>query len=282
MITGVSLFFSCGQGGDFASKYYLDGKREEKEYRVLLSLSYVTLKHAMIQQYQKKAVQTGNLIEVYEYARPIFRGLTSRFPRSSGVRTPKPRTMQSAMRTRSRIRRLVNSNPTMDKFLTLTFADNVQDVAHANYLFKLFRQKLERYIGRKFKYLGVVEFQERGAIHYHLIMDIPFIEWQILSDIWGNGRINVQRIKKPNRAGVYMAKTTGYMVKGLADTRLFGKRMYFYSYTTLDKVVEFLDFLCDNKNRFVTAVDRCKTVLFRRNFFIEGHGLIKYKLYAIS
>lgn len=233
----------------------------------------------MIQNYQKKAVITGNFVEVYEYARPIFRGLQSRFPRSSGVRTPKPRSMQSAMRTRSRIRRLVNSNPTMDKFLTLTFAENITDVASANYLFKLFRQKLERHLGRKFKYLGVIEFQKRGAVHYHLIMDIPFIEWPILSEMWGNGRIQIERIRKPNRAGIYMAKTTNYIAKGLQDTRLFGKRVYFYAYATLDKFLEIMDFSCNNKNRFLDVVDSCKKVLFRRNVFIEGHGLIKYTLY---
>lgn len=232
----------------------------------------------MVTQYQKKAVRTGNLVEVYEYARPIYRGLESRFPRPTGApRVPKPRTYQSAMRTRKRIRHLVNANPAMDKFLTLTFADNVQDVKSANYEFKLFRQKLERYLGRKFKYLGVIEFQKRGAVHYHLIMDIPFIDWKILSHMWGHGRIKIEKIRKPNRAGLYMAKTTKYITKGLQDTRLYGKRVYFYSHTTLDKVVEFIQ--NGVSNGYALLVDECSKVLFERRFFIEGHGLIKYTLY---
>lgn len=232
----------------------------------------------MITQYQKKAVQTGKFVEVYEYARPIYRGLESRLgTKSGGVRTPKPRTFQSAMRTRKRIRHLVNGNPTMDKFLTLTFAENVTDVATANYQFKLFRQKLERYIGRKFKYLGVIEFQTRGAVHYHLMMDIPYIEWQVLSKMWGHGRIQIERIRKPNRAGIYMAKTTEYITKGLQDVRLYGKRVYFYSHTTLDKVLEFLD--TKVSSGYSVLVETCTTVLFERRFFIEGHGLIKYTLY---
>jgi len=92
----------------------------------------------MITQYQKRAFQCGKTLEIYEYARPIFRGLSSRPPRVERDFIPKPRTSQSTMRTRKKIRQLVNSNATMDKFLTLTFAENVTDIKEANYQFNLF------------------------------------------------------------------------------------------------------------------------------------------------
>jgi len=228
-------------------------------------------------QYQKKAVQSGKMVELYEYARPIFRGLKSRLGGGGGDREPKARTMQSAMRTRKNIRQHVNCNPTMDKFLTLTFAENVVDVETANYEFKKFRQKLERHIGRKFKYLGVIEFQKRGAVHYHLMMDIPFIEWQKLSEIWGQGRIQIERIRKPNRAGVYMAKTTGYLMKGVEDLRLYGRKIFFYSYTLLDKITEWTDNFI---KEFQDLVDTCKILVYEKRFFVVGHGMIKYSLYA--
>lgn len=231
----------------------------------------------MIQTYQKKAIQSGKMVEVYEYARPIFRGLKSRLGRGVGDRVPKPRTTQSALRTRKHIRQLVNSNPTMDKFLTLTFAENVCDIETANYEFKKFRQKLERYLGRKFKYLGVIEFQKRGAVHYHLMMDVPFIEWRKLSEIWGHGRIQIERIRKPNRAGIYMAKTTGYLMKGVEDVRLFGRKIFFYSYKLLDKITEWTDNFI---KEFAGLVDTCKNLIFEKRFFVEGHGMIKYSLYA--
>lgn len=231
----------------------------------------------MIHEYQKKAVVCGNQTEVYEYARPIFRGLQSRIGVYRGSdRVPKPRTTESTLRTRKKIRQLVNSNPTMDKFLTLTFAENVTDIRTANYEFKKFRQKLERHLGRAFKYLGVIEFQERGAVHYHLMMDIPFIEWQELSELWGKGRIKIERIRKANRAGLYMAKTTNYLLKGATDTRLFGKKVFFYSYNLLAKARELLENISSG---FAGAVEQCSRVLFKRMFFIEGHGLIKYTLY---
>lgn len=236
----------------------------------------------MITQYQKKAVVCGNQVEVYEYARPIFRGLESRLgSRARGARSlvPKPRTSQSTMRTRKKIRQLVNSNPTMDKFLTLTFAENVKDIRTANYEFKKFRQRLERYLGRSFKYLGVIEFQERGAVHYHLMLDIPFIDWQELSALWGQGRIKIEKIRKANRAGLYMAKTTNYLLKAGSDTRLYGKKVFFYAYNVLDKALEKLENISDG---FAELVGQCSRVLFKRAFFIEGHGLIKYTLYDIS
>jgi len=195
----------------------------------------------MITQYQKRAFQCGKTLEIYEYARPIFRGLSSRPPRVERDFIPKPRTSQSTMRTRKKIRQLVNSNATMDKFLTLTFAENVTDIKEANYQFKLFRQKLVRYLGRDFKYLGVIEFQKRGAVHYHLILDIPFIKWDVLSALWGYGRIKIELIRKSNRAGLYMAKTTNYLTKSGEDTRLYGKKVFFYSYRLLDKAIEVLD-----------------------------------------
>jgi len=231
-------------------------------------------------KYTKKAIQCGSMIEVYEYSAPIFRGLQSRLAGTGGrVRTPKPRTSQSTMRTRKKIRQLVNSNPTMNKFLTLTFAENVTDIATANYEFKKFRQKLQRHLGRDFKYLGVIEFQKRGAVHYHLMLDIPFIDWKTLSNLWGQGRIQIEKIKKPNRAGLYMAKTTGYLVKGAEDTRLYGKRVFFYAINMLDKAIEMVNTLGVGFIEFAAMVDRCKTEIYRKVFYIEGHGLMYYTLY---
>ncbi len=230
-----------------------------------------------MEQYTKKAIQSGNLVEVYEYAQPIFRGLQSRLRGpGGGERIPKPRTTQSTMRTRKKIRQLVNANPTMDKFLTLTFAENVTDIPTANYQFKLFRQKLQRFLGRKFKYLGVIEFQERGAVHYHLMLDIPYISGDKLRELWPVGRHNIQRIRKPNRAGLYMAKTTGYLCKAGEDVRLYGKKVFFYAIEMLDKAIEMVNTV---NSGFVAMVERCKTVVYKSMFFIEGHGLIRYTLY---
>jgi len=230
----------------------------------------------MVTSYTQKLIKCGEISEMYQYSKEVFRGLESRIYGARGKNLePKPRTAQSALRTRKKIRQLVNSNPTLDKFLTLTFAENVQDIKLANYEFKKFRQKLEYELGRKFKYLGVIEFQKRGAIHYHLMLDIPFIKWQKLSEIWGNGRIQIERIKKPNRAGFYMAKTTGYLMKNTEDTRLFGKKVFFYATKIMEKAVEkiYKFFTIDN-------IPPKLIEIFSRRFFAQGLGMVKYTLFA--
>ena len=56
-------------------------------------------------------------------------------------------------------------------FITLTFAENVRDLDEANRKFHIYVTQIrKRFPG--FKYLGVPEFQERGAVHYHLMTNI--------------------------------------------------------------------------------------------------------------
>jgi len=65
---------------------------------------------------------------------------------------------------------LVNSDQWIS-FITLTFKENLTDLTIAN---KKFNEAMKR-IRRKFpdfKYLGVPEFQKRGAVHYHLMTNI--------------------------------------------------------------------------------------------------------------
>lgn len=61
-------------------------------------------------------------------------------------------------------------------FVTLTFKDNVKNLDYANKKFSYwvtnFRKECLKY-GYELKYLGVPEFQKRGAVHYHLLLNIP-------------------------------------------------------------------------------------------------------------
>ena len=60
-------------------------------------------------------------------------------------------------------------------FITLTFAENVTDINEANKKFDIWRTKITKVLKDKnisFKYLGVPEFQNRGAVHYHLLTNL--------------------------------------------------------------------------------------------------------------
>ncbi len=122
-----------------------------------------------------------------------------------------------------------NRKPFMPVLLTLTFAENIQNLTKANRKFSKFIQKLNYYIfsdkKAKLQYLGVVEFQKRGAIHYHIIFfNLPFIK--TIYKIWNEGRVDLRSVKNMKGLINYLSK---YMVKESADRRLKGRKRYFTS-----------------------------------------------------
>ena len=151
-------------------------------------------------------------------------------------------------RARTVLRRLINANawrwyddndkPYIPKFYTFTFAENVTDLNMANYEWKKFRQKLEYKFGFKLKYVVVVEFQKRGAIHYHSVFfNLPYIPVAEVSEVWGHGFIKVNAIDNCDNIGAYVSK---YMGKDVEDERLKGEKCYFSS-RGLHKPIEVLE-----------------------------------------
>lgn len=39
------------------------------------------------------------------------------------------------------------------------------------------------------------EFQKRGAIHYHLLCNLPFVSSKELAEIWTHGFIKIKKIE---------------------------------------------------------------------------------------
>lgn len=70
------------------------------------------------------------------------------------------------------LRNLALANTDLFKsFITLTFEENVEDVAAANKALKMWLEQVRRAVPG-FVYLGVPERQKRGAIHYHLMTNL--------------------------------------------------------------------------------------------------------------
>ena len=128
----------------------------------------------------KKYIITGHIIEVYEYKNYICgRGGNTGVKKGCADLENKLRNYcNTNQRRRDTIRRLAccNFNNKYDKFLTLTFADNMTDIKECNLLFKNFIKRLKyQYDLHNLKYLAVIEFQQRGAVHYHVLLNIPYI-----------------------------------------------------------------------------------------------------------
>ena len=178
----------------------------------------------------KKYIITGNIVEVYSYQNYIRgKGGANRTEATADdVENALKNYANTNQRRRDMVRRLAccNFNAQYDKFFTLTFADNLTDVKKANYLFKKFKQKLQYKFGKDIKYLGVVEFQDRGAVHYHVLSNIPYIPQRDLQDLWGHGFVFINAINHVDNIGAYIVK---YMTKDTTDTRLQGLKAYLCS-----------------------------------------------------
>lgn len=104
-------------------------------------------------------------------------------------------------------------------------AFDIKDVKACNVAYKLFIKRL-KYRYKELKYVTVIEFQdrnERGAVHYHMICNLPFIPKSELSELWGNGFVKINRIDKVDNLGAYVVK---YMNKDIDDKRLQGLKAF--------------------------------------------------------
>lgn len=182
-------------------------------------------------------------------------------------------------RARRDLRRLINANVGMysgftPKFVTFTFAENVIDIVYANNEWKKFIKRLKYYLDKDIKYVVVIEFQERGAIHYHAVFfNIPYIRSDILFKLWGNGFIKINKIDDVDNVGAYVTK---YMTKDNHDVRLQGKKSYFCS-KGLYKPIDII-----NDNKIDELVAHLSDKISYENVFENDYNTIIYKQYNIN
>jgi hypothetical protein len=178
----------------------------------------------------------------------------------------------SLRRTRSKIVRLIDCNPDLNTFLTLTFKDNVCDLKRANLVFNKFIKRLKRQVPG-LKYLAVPEFQKRGAVHYHVLVNFE-MENKRLADIWGNGFVMINKVKHVNRIGAYVAK---YISKDLFDLRYFGMRKIFSSRNLAKPIVVIIR---SEIREFFLKIQKTMKILSEKAYFSDWLGRIDYRLYG--
>lgn len=229
-------------------------------------------------------VISGPIVEVYEYEREILEGFSlgkeSKSLGRSSEASPEDKEINREKvynRAKRDLRRLINTNIQQEsKFVTLTFADNVQDFETANHEFTLFIKRLSYYLGHKVSYVCVPEFQKRGAIHYHLLMfNVPYIENSKLRDIWGQGFVRINGIKEVDNVGAYVCK---YMSKDMnTDERLRGYKCYFSS-RGLDKPIEIKE--KDLVKSVEDSIEGQSPVYV--NKFTNEHNTVSYSQYNMN
>lgn len=233
----------------------------------------------------KKAVIAGNVIELYEYEHLNIHGGGEIHGDGKDREDNYARTQR---RRKQDLRRLITMNfdAKGSKFVTLTFDNergfDIKDVKACNVHFKKFIMRL-RYKFGDFKYVAVIEFQDkndRGAVHYHMICNLPYIRKSELAEIWGAGFIKVNRIDNVDNVGVYV---TAYMTEDMDDTRLRGLKAYNAS-RGLIRPIELKSWKVDDREalREVFQLDKSQEPSYAATYESSEAGKIVYRQYNLS
>lgn len=244
-------------------------------------------------RYKEKIIISGDIIEHFKYEKEMIDGFKIiNKDRSLGRQndaSEEDKILNRAKvqhRARNALRRLINANawhwfdeknkPYTPKFLTLTFAENVTNLEQANPEFMLFIKRLSYYVGHKVQYNAVVEFQDRGAVHYHVVFyNLPYIPAPKISKIWGEGFIRINKIEDVDNVGAYVSK---YMGKDLGDDKLVGKKCYFSS-RGLKKPRQVKE---KNQVESIRTALPDSTIKYQSEFENDYTGKVEYTQYNLS
>lgn len=162
------------------------------------------------------------------------------------------KSLENLGRTFRMLRELIRTNFTASSsnqlFLTLTYAENMQDEKRLYSDFDAFYKRLKRaYPQHKFEYIAVCEPQGRGAWHVHLMLKsvnqsslriTNTKENPLLNKIWGHGKCEVEELKSDEVGAYYVAYFTDLIADDSEKTqgesskkskkRKKGERLKFY------------------------------------------------------
>lgn len=238
--------------------------------------------------YNIKTVKCNDRIEVYKYSRAITEGRTNNVKGRTGKhdiedrKTEKNR-KETLNKARNEIIRLVKCNQDMTTFITLTYAENMKDIKQSkDDLSKCFRLLQKYFPG--FKYLYVLEFQERGAIHYHVLCNllVPVktakskklkpneqkdFENYFEEVFWNHGFVDIRDLEQEGNtnAGLYVSV---YLVEDLYNIDLGGNKCYGFS-RNLNKPVINKQYINMSSADIVLESNESYDIYFISNYKIE-------------
>lgn len=186
-----SAFVTVTQTGSIVEVQYMEKMNHTATIRKLNADEYVDLSTGEIKEYQ----HIENRSQSYKSLRATFK----------------------------KLRYLINNNFCGRKnelFVTLTYAENMTDTKKLYSDLEKFNKKLRyQYTNvTSVDYLSVVEPQQRGAWHVHVLfkfndLESVFIPNSELASLWGHGFVKIKRVDGVDNIGAYL---TAY----LADLEL--------------------------------------------------------------
>lgn len=227
-----------------------------------------------IRYYDKKYICSGHVIEEIKYSLGVCEGYDSKA--TGKCSSDNKKRSDNINKSKVKLRRLINSNVTgNDLFVTLTYANNMTDINKAKYDFKIFIKAMKRK-GYSLKYVYVVEFQKRGAVHFHVIFfNMKYISNEFLSSVWKHGFVRINRIDDVDNVGAYVVK---YMQKDLMDDRLINKDLYGRS-RGLNEPIEIKD---PQEVQLLEETLSSDVLVYENTYTSDYHGLMSYKQYNLK
>lgn len=157
-----------------------------------------------------RVIKSGSVYEVIEYEKPVMYGYAREHEvtaRGEAGSNDEGKRSDNLTRSRQAIRQYIWSNVgKYPKFVTFTYKENMQDYEQFKYDWKLFVKRMSRK-GIKIRYLYVLEYQQRGAIHIHaVIFNDEYISQDLLAQAWGKGFVSIEKIDHVRNLGAYVCK----------------------------------------------------------------------------
>ena len=129
-----------------------------------------------------------------------------------------------------RLRMIINANffgEPNELFITMTYAENMQDIKRLYRDFKNFYDRLKRrYKEYKFEYINAIEPQLRGAWHIHLLLKAMNVQYLYIpndeiAELWRYGFTKTKRIENVDNIGAYLSAYLTNLEDGGKGARLY-------------------------------------------------------------
>lgn len=224
-------------------------------------------KYIVVKAYEKKTSKEA--IEKANYTRKMTREFLEKNPDLKQNENKEKRFNQSINRTRQNFNSIIENNINDNSYMiTLTYKENMQDYKKASNDFIKFIKRLGYKFNLKPSYVGVKELQDRGAIHYHIILfNLPDITISDVKDLWQFGeQVHVKKITDKN-----VSRLANYLTKYLTKCKRFiekGYRLYFTSRDIKKSIVI-------NDTKVICDLTRDKEVLVTETYYSKYLGSVR-------
>ncbi|OGH05821.1 MAG: hypothetical protein A2W22_00495 [Candidatus Levybacteria bacterium RBG_16_35_11] len=230
-----------------------------------------------------KYVQSGQYLETYQYQNdlPERHFTNKKQKRSRFIRIYAQRRVDNVRRQKKQFIRLVRAN-LCGNFYPALFTFSMVESVPVECAWKIwsdFIKRARKRFGSDFRYITVIEFQKRGAPHFHALwwgLDSKLVKNErsdrTIQNIWGYGYVDCISTDGSPALAEYLAK---YMQKSLSDNRLCGKKAYRASCNVLRPV-------SGTHKAFFACIDQVvdkQDIVFEVKYDVQYLGRCIYKIY---